>query len=445
MRKNNMLLLLLLLMGSTWFPCTGQIKIEFQEYDLSNGLHVILYPRPDVPVVAVGMMYHVGSKNEDPQRTGFAHFFEHLMFEGSKYIERGELDKLLTEAGATYNANTWYDRTYYYEVLPANQLNLALWIEAERLRHAKVDKKGIETQREVVKEERRLRVDNQPYGRLVEETMKRMYKKHPYRWPVIGYMEHLEAASEGDFKDFYKTFYVPNNATLAVAGNFDPETVKRTIDIYFGDIPKGKKVPRPQVEEPPLGGEVREVVYDNVQLPAVVHAFRTPSIKEPDYYAVNMLMQLLSQGESSRLSRYVKNEKRKALVVGAFPFGLEDSPSVSIIFGIANAGVSPEELEAAMEEEYEKIKKEGISFQEFQKLRNQLETEFYTRNSTMEGIAESLANYHTFFGDANLINTEIQQYLKVTPADIKRVANQYLVKENRVTLYWLPKSKEQSK
>lgn len=443
MKQPTVIALLCLILGFS--PAIGQMQIPFEEYTLPNGLHVILSVRNNVPIVCVSVMYHVGSKNESPNRTGFAHFFEHLMFEGSRYIERGELDKLLTEAGATYNANTWYDRTYYYTILPANQINLALWIEAERMRHAKVDRQGIETQREVVKEERRLRVDNQPYGRIVEEVMKRMYKRHPYRWPVIGYMEHLEAATEDDYKDFYKTFYVPNNATLVVVGNFDLELTKKTIEAYFGEIPHGRNIPRPQVEEPPLGGEVRDIVYDKVQLPAVVHAFRTPGMHDPDYYAVNMLMQILSQGESSRLSRYVKDEKRQALAIGAYPFGLEDSPSVSIVFAVANAGISPQQLEASMEQVYEQIKREGISFKEYQKLRNQLETEFYTRHSTCEGIAESLAEYHTYFKNTSLINTEIQKYFKVSPADLQRVAQKYLVKDNRVTLYWLPESDKNNK
>src|SRR5688572_6685899 len=197
-------------------PLSGQMnKIAFEQYTLDNGLHVILHQDKTTPIVAVSVMYHVGSKNEDPERTGFAHFFEHLMFEGSENLERGDFDKYVQNSGGDLNANTSFDRTFYYEILPSNQLAMGLWLESERMLHAKVDIKGIETQREVVKEERRQRIDNQPYGTILEETFKRAYKVHPYRWPIIGSMAHLEAAVEADYKKFYKDFYVPNNAVLS--------------------------------------------------------------------------------------------------------------------------------------------------------------------------------------------------------------------------------------
>jgi predicted Zn-dependent peptidase len=417
--------------------------IEFVEYDLDNGLHVILHEDHSTPIVAVTIMYKVGSKNEDPQRTGFAHFFEHLLFEGSENIDRGQFDKLITSAGGTNNANTWYDRTFYYEILPSNQLELGLYLESERLLHAKVDSTGIETQREVVKEERRQRVDNTPYGSVLEETMKRAYKVHPYRWSVIGSLDHLNAAKDEEFLEFYKTFYVPENAVLSVAGDLDIEDTKKLIDKYFGDIPKGNHdIPRPSVVEPAQEEEIRDVVFDNIQLPAVIQAYHVPAQGTEDYYAVSMLAQLLSQGESSRLSKSVKDQQQKALFVGAFPLDLED-PGVTIAFGIANAGVSPEDLEQAMDAEYEKVKEELISEREFQKLRNQIENDFVSGNSRIAGIAESLANYHMYFGDANLINTEIERYMKVTREDIQRVAKKYFNDENRVVLYYLPKSAQQ--
>ena len=222
-------------------PVSNQAQlntISFQEFTLDNGLHVILHQDKSTPIVAVSVMYHVGSKNENPERTGFAHFFEHLMFEGSDNIGRGEYDKYIQNAGGTLNANTSWDRTYYYEILPSNQLALGLWLESERMLHAKVDEKGIETQRQVVKEERRQRVDNQPYGSLLEETFKRAYKQHPYKWPVIGSMAHLEAAEEKDYQQFYKDFYVPNNAVLSIAGDIDFEDAKTLITKYFAPIPK---------------------------------------------------------------------------------------------------------------------------------------------------------------------------------------------------------------
>jgi len=218
-------------------------NIKFVEYDLPNGLHVILHQDTSVPIIATTVLYHVGSKDEKADRTGFAHFFEHLLFEGSENIGRGEFDKYLDNAGGTNNANTWYDRTFYYEIVPSNQLAMTLWLESERMLHAKVETKGIETQRQVVKEERRLRVDNQPYGRIIEETMKLAYQTHPYKSSVIGSMEHLDAAKDEDYKSFYKTFYVPNNATLSIAGDINIEETKKMVSAYFADIPKGNPVP----------------------------------------------------------------------------------------------------------------------------------------------------------------------------------------------------------
>ena len=413
--------------------------IEFTEFTLKNGLHVILHEDHSVPLVAVSVLYHVGSKNEEPNRTGFAHFFEHLLFEGSKNIKRGEFDDYIENAGGANNANTTYDRTFYYEIMPSNQLELALWLESERMLHARVDSAGIETQRQVVKEERRQRIDNRPYGSILEETMKRVYTQHPYKSSVIGSMEHLDAAEEKDYKNFYEKYYVPNNAVVSIAGDIDIETAKGLVEKYFSGIPKGKKVIQPKVVEPPQIQEVRDTVYDNIQLPAVVQAFKVPARGEQDYYATKMLFTLLSGGESSRLSKSVKDEQQKALFVGAFPLDLEQNPSVALAFGIASMGVNPLELEAAMNKEYEKVKENLIGEKELQKLKNQFEANFYTQNSTIAGIAETLADNHVYGGNANLINTEIEKYMEVTREEIQAAAKKYLVDENRVTLHYLPK------
>jgi zinc protease len=416
-------------------------NIKFVEYDLPNGLHVILHQDTSVPIIATTVLYHVGSKDEKADRTGFAHFFEHLLFEGSENIGRGEFDKYLDNAGGTNNANTWYDRTFYYEIVPSNQLAMTLWLESERMLHAKVETKGIETQRQVVKEERRLRVDNQPYGRIIEETMKLAYQTHPYKSSVIGSMEHLDAAKDEDYKSFYKTFYVPNNATLSIAGDINIEETKKMISAYFADIPKGNPVPRTPLREPAQTQEVRGTAYDNIQLPAVIHAFKTPGINKADFYAVAMLFKLLSDGKSSRLYKNVKDKQQKALQVNCFPLSLEDDPSVSITYAIASQKTTPEELEAALEAEYEKIKTELVTEEEFAKLLNQIERDFVMQNDGVATIAENLANYHVYYGSANLINSEIDQYMKVTRQDIQRVAQKYLVKTNRTTLYYLPKTK----
>lgn len=414
-----------------------QKQIEFEEYSLKNGLHVILHEDHSTPIVAVTVMYHVGSKNENPERTGMAHFFEHLLFEGSENIGRGEFSRYVENAGGVLNANTTNDRTFYYEVLPSNQLELGLWLESERMLHAKVENEGIETQREVVKEEKRQRMDNQPYGNLLSETMKRAYQDHPYQWPVIGSMEHLNAAQEDEFIDFYKTFYVPNNAVLSIAGDIDIEETKKLIKQYFSGIPKGEnEVPRPDIVEPKKTEEVRDTIWGDDQLPMIVQAYHIPAQGEDEFYAVSMLNKLMSDGESSRLNRAVVEEKELALYAGAFSFPLED-PGVTLAFALANMGVDPKEVEDAMNEEFVKAQQEMITEQELAKVKNQIENDFISSNSSVAGIAESLANYHMYYGDANLINTEIERYLAVTREDILNAAKKYYQPENRVVLYFL--------
>lgn len=425
-----------------YLPVASGQNIKFTEYDLPNGLKVLLHEDHSTPIVAVSVMYHVGAKNEKPDRTGFAHFFEHLLFEGSENIKRGEFDDYISNAGGTNNANTSYDRTFYYEILPSNQLALGLWLESERMLHAKVEQVGIETQRQVVKEERRLRIDNQPYGRLLEETMKRLYSKHPYQHSIIGSMDHLDAAQEGDYKQFYKDFYRPDNAILSIAGDIDIEQTKKLVDVYFKGIPRGKgEIFRPKVVEPALKSEIRDTVYDNVQLPAVIFAYHVPAQGTPDYYALKMLNMVLSQGESSRMNKAIVDEQQKAVAAFSFAIDLED-PSPNIMAAIANMGVDPAGLEKAMDEQIEKIQQELISMTEFQKVQNQVENDFVTANNTVAGIAESLANYEMYLGDANLINTELERFRKVTREDIQRVAKKYFPKNGRVVIYWLPKGKQ---
>jgi zinc protease len=433
-------LITLILLQLTILMSYGQKKrIEFEQFTLKNGMRVILHQDNSTPIVAVSVLYHVGSKNEDPSRTGFAHFFEHLLFEGSENIGRGEYMQLVKENGGTLNANTSYDRTFYYEILPSNQLELALWMESERLLHAKIENIGIETQREVVKEERRQRYDNTPYGSLVDETMKRVFTTHPYGRSIIGSMDHLNAAQRDEFYAFYKKFYVPNNAVLSIAGDINMNQTKKWIEQYFGGIPKGTiTIERPKVQEQSKTKEIRDTVYDNIQLPAVVHAYSFPAQGTPDYYAMDMLSSLLSKGNSSRFQRNIVDKEQKAVYVGAFPLGLEDY-SVSLMFGIVNMGISPAELDKAMIQEVEKTQNELIDDKEFQKLRNQFENDFVNGYSSVAGIAENLANYLVYYGDANLINTELSRYMSVTKEDIQRVAQKYLTPANRVALHYLPK------
>ncbi|MGV3538161.1 MAG: M16 family metallopeptidase [Rufibacter sp.] len=429
-----------LLLGASLAAAAQSNKINFTEYDLPNGLHVILHQDKTTPTVAVTMMYHVGSKNEHPERTGFAHFFEHLMFEGSENVERGKYINMVQSAGGAVNANTSFDRTYYYQILPSNQLALGLWLEADRLRAAKIDQQGVETQRQVVKEEKKQRIDNQPYGSLLQNTFATAYSVHPYRWVPIGSDQYIDRASLREFMDFYRTFYVPNNATLTIAGDLDVEQTKKLVDQYFAPIPKGTiPIIRPSAVEPKQMEEGRKVVFDNIQLPAVVQAYHIPAQGSEDSYAINMLTTLLSGGQSSRLNKALVDKQQKAVTVASIPLSLEN-PGLFINLGIANMGVDVHELERAMDLEIDRVKNEPISDQEFQKLRNQIETDYIKGLATLEGRTEKLASYHTLYGNTNLINTELDKYLAVTKDDLMRVAKQYLTKENRAVLHYLPKA-----
>ena len=416
--------------------------ITFTEYNLPNGLHVILQEDHSTPIVAVSVMYHVGSKNEDPERTGFAHFFEHLLFEGSDNIKRGEYMKFIQSAGGQLNANTTQDRTFYFEVLPSNQLELALWMESERMAHAKIDTIGVETQRKVVKEEKKQRYDNTPYGQLINVIYENAYTKYPYRWSPIGKEQYIDQATLAEFMNFYKTFYVPNNAVLVITGDINAEQTKSLINKYYGDIARGtKEIPRPKETEPVQTAEKRVKFYDNIQLPAIILGYHIPKRGSDDYYAMQLLTQLLSQGKSSRFEKEIVDKQQKAVQAASFDLGNEE-PGLAIMLGIANMGIKPEDLEKSMLGEIEKVKTAGITEEEYKKLENQAENDFVQQNQKDIGVATNLATYYTYQGNANLINTELDRYKKVTKDDIKRVANKYLTKENRLVVYYLPKSEE---
>ncbi len=427
------------LFAASLFGSSAKAAIKFTEYDLPNGLHVILHEDHSTPIVAVSVMYHVGSKNEDPQRTGFAHFFEHLLFEGSDNIKRGEYMKLVQGAGGQLNANTTQDRTFYYEVLPSNQLELALWMESERMLHAKIDEVGVETQRKVVKEEKKQRYDNTPYGQLINVVFENAFTASNYRWSPIGKEQYIDQATMQEFMNFYKTYYVPNNATLVIGGDFTADQATNLIAQYFSDIPKGAPVPRNLPEEPMPTAEKRVNFYDNIQLPAVIVAYHTPKPGTHDYYALDLLGSLLSQGNSSRLQKEVVDKQQKAVNVGAGGVPNEDA-SISLMYGIANIGVKPEELEKSMLAEVEKVQKSGITDAEMKKLMIQTETQLAEENQKVLGVVTNLATYRTFRGNANLVNNELAEYQKVTRADIQRVANKYFTKNNRLVVYYLPKS-----
>ncbi|MCD6333060.1 MAG: insulinase family protein [Bacteroidales bacterium] len=418
------------------------VKLDFKEYDQSNGLHVILQEDHSTPIVVLSIMYHVGSKNENPERTGFAHLFEHLMFEGSDNIPRGEYTRYVEKAGGTLNANTAFDRTYFYEVLPSHQLKLGLWLESERMLHLKLDSLSISTQKGVVIEEIKQREENTPYGSLLREVLRRAYHVHPYRWPVLGSAAQIKESTDQDVQQFYHTFYVPDNAVLTLAGDFDPAEAKEWIKYYFGTISKGKGViPRPPADEPPLNGEIRDTVYDRIQLPAIVQAYRVPAMGTDDYYAVSLLNTLLSGGESSRFTKALVDEQQLALQAVSVPMPLEQ-PGITLTLLLPNIGVDLTKLEQAADQVVEQLQTDLIPQKEFQKLMNQTEAGMINRLASLESRAELLATAYTYYGETNRVNTEIDRYLGLTREDLRQAARTYFRKDNRVVLYYLPKSKQ---
>ncbi|GJQ04577.1 peptidase M16 [Capnocytophaga canimorsus] len=431
----------------TAFLLTGGLsmaqEVAFEEYDLANGLHVILHQDNSAPVVTTGVMYHVGAKDEDPTRTGFAHFFEHLLFEGTKNIERGKWFDIVSSNGGRNNAFTTQDKTYYYEVFPSNNLELALWMESERLLHPVINQVGVDTQNEVVKEEKRQRIDNAPYGKIIYRTgvNPHLFKKHPYGQSVIGSMEHLDAATLDEFIAFKKRFYNPNNAVLVVAGDINIAQTKKWIEKYFGKIPNTAAKPkRVDIQEEPIKQTIKVTEYDaNIQIPMKLYAYRTPGMKEKDAYVLNLISSILSGGKSSRLYKKMVDDKKSALQVLAFSDSQEDYGTY-IIGALPMAGVSLDDLGKDIDQEIEKLQNQLISEREFEKLRNQIETNFVNSNQSTEGIALSLADYYTFYKDTNLINKSVEIYRSITREDIQRAAREYLNPNQRLDLDYLPES-----
>lgn len=415
-------------------------EVIYEEYDLDNGMHVILHQDNSAPVVTTSVMYHVGAKDEDSTKTGFAHFFEHLLFEGSANIERGEFDKIVGSNGGSHNANTNQDRTYYYETFPSNKLEIALWLESERLLHPVINDIGVNTQKEVVQEERRLRVDNSPYGRVGEEMYKRVFTKHPYRWTTIGSMEHLASATLEDFKEFNDQYYVPNNAVLVVAGDIDVPKIKEMIQAYFGPIPRGADIVRKTYTEDPIAETIKGTFYDpNIQLPAILMGYRTPAQTEREAYVLDMISAYLSDGKSSKLYKKMVDEEKTAVQVVAFNASQED-------YGMYLLGALPvgentlTTLATQIDEEINKLHTELISERDYQKLQNKFENRFVNSNSSIAGIANSLARYYMLYDDTSLINTQIEIYRSITREEIMEVAKKYLNPNQRVELEYLPET-----
>ena len=413
-------------------------KVAFEEYDLDNGLHVILHNDPSAPVVVTSVMYHVGSKDEAHDRTGFAHFFEHLLFEGTENIKRGEWFKIVSSNGGVNNANTSDDRTYYYEVFPSNNLELGLWMESERMMHPVINQIGVDTQNDVIKEEKRAVYDNKPYGNYLTVVKENMFKNHPYRWPIIGSMEHLDAATLEEFKAFNKKFYIPNNSVLVVAGDFEKKQAKEWIRNYFGPIKKGEDLVKQTFVEEPITETIKATYQDpNIQIPMILASYRTPSMKTRDARVLEMISSLLSDGKSSVLYKKIVDDKNMALQIGAFTYSNEDY-GMYIIYSLPLGENSTASILKEIDEEIVKLQTELISEKDYQKLQNIIDNQFVNNNANLEGIAENLAKYYLLYGDVNLINTEIDLFHSITREEIREVARRYLNPNQRLLLDYVP-------
>ncbi|MDB9720319.1 insulinase family protein [Winogradskyella sp.] len=436
MKKSLFILALSLLVG---FQANAQ-KVEFEEYKLDNGLHVILHQENGAPVVTVGVMYQVGAKDEIPGRSGFAHFFEHLLFEGTENIERGEWFNIVSANGGRNNANTSQDRTFYYETFPSNKLEVGLWMESERMLHPKIEKIGVDTQNEVVKEEKRQRIDNSPYGKIIYRTGvdKHLFKTHPYGRSVIGSMDDLDAAELSEFQDFNKQYYNPNNATLVVAGDIDVAATKKMIADYFGTIENNAET---NIRETIVESAITETRYateydSNIQIPAYIFSYITPKSVEKDAYVLDYISSILTGGNSSRMYKRMVDQDQVAVQVLAFGQANQDYGTYTM-GALIKGEPDWDSLKATMDEEIKKLQTELITEKEYQKLQNQFETRFVNANSSIEGIASSLATYQMLQGDTSRINKELDIYRTITREDIMRVANKYLNSNQRVEIKYL--------
>lgn len=421
-------------------PETDLGSIKFNEYDLPNGLHVILSPYKNAPVVAVDVWYHVGSKDEEFNRTGFAHLFEHMMFQGSAHVAKAEHMKYIEQAGGAFNGSTTWDRTNYFETVPSNQLELALWLESDRMMTLDISQENLDNQREVVKEERRFRIDNRPYGSAWEKIFSLAYKTHPYHWPVVGYMQHLNSATVGDVRSFFKKYYSPNNAVLAIAGDFVTNDVKQLVKKYFAGIPRGAEIVRPDIVEPPLSGQVRDIVYDNVALSAVYMVYRVPPVASNESEPLSLTAKLLSQGDSSRLYNDLVYQKRIAQSVGALLVDMED-PGVFIVNAVVSPGHKPEEVEERIAAQLSHLASLPPDDRELEKVKNQTSSQWVGRLSRAIGRADNLARFHTFYGSTGEIYNYSDKFSSVTKEKIRDVVEEYLRPQDSVVVYYLPKER----
>jgi zinc protease len=414
-------------------------KFVYQRMQLSNGLTVILNQDRSTPIVNVQLWYHVGSKDEKPGRTGFAHFFEHLMFKGSKNVEPEQHTSIIASVGGQANAYTNEDTTVFWQTVPAHFLPLVLWMEADRMATLRIEQETFVREREVVKEERRMRIENQPYGRLNEIIYEQAFAVHPYRHPVIGSMEDLNAATLADVRDFYATYYVPSNVTVVVSGDFDVAEATNLVNQYLGRVPKAAKaVPRDIPREPKPVKEKRTVVEEAVPLPAVVVAHHITYDGHPDAYPLHILAKVLSDGQSSRIYRKLVYDSGLALTA----FGqanLIEHPNLLYTVAIVNPGQSPAAVEKALIAELDRMKTDGVTPRELQRSKNQFARDYILGRETVQQKATHLAHAEVLHSDITTADGEFDIFQNISQADVQRVAKTYFTPESRVVIHIMPK------
>ena len=415
-------------------------KLQYQMLTLPNGLRVILSEDHSTPIVHVALWYHVGSKNERPGRTGFAHLFEHLMFKGSRNVEPESHTSYISSVGGRSNAYTTEDQTVFWETTPAQYLPLSLWLEADRMATLRVEREGFEREREVVKEERRMRVENQPYGRLSEIIYDRAFTTHPYRHATIGSMADLDAASIDDVREFHRAYYVPENATLTVVGDFDTAQALQLVTQYFGRVPKAARpVPRDIPKEPAQTKERRFTVEEAWPLPAVVVAYHITYDGHPDSYPLHITSKILSDGQSARIPRQLVYTDRIALTAFGSGVILED-PNLFYAVAIVQPGQTPEAAEKALIGEFEKLKTSGVTEHELQRAKNQFARDYIVGRESNEEKSQHLAHAAVIHNDITTADGEFDIFTNITVADVQRVARSYFNEKNRMVLYILPKA-----
>ena len=428
------------LVATLGFAAAPVNKIQFTDTKLKNGLRVIISEDHSAPVVAVAVNYNVGSRDERKGRTGFAHLFEHMMFKGSANVGAGEHPQLVFSNGGSMNGTTNKDRTLYFEILPANQLDLPLFLEADRMRSLDITKENLDNQRNAVQEERRLRVDNQPYGRTFEVRDDLAYENFAYEHSVIGSMADLSAATVDDVAAFFKTYYAPNNAVLSIVGDVDPKVTLEKVRKYFESIPSQPAPPAVDMTEPAQTEERRTTIEDSqARLARLDMVYKTPPSGSPDDDALQVLGTVLSNGRSSRFFENIVRQKQLAANVSAFA-GESRGPSLFTIIGTVNPGKNVAELEAAVDAEIERVKAGPIEDWEIEKARNNARTQLVNSLGSALDRAVTLGEDALFYNDPGRINTRADRIAKVTAADVQRVAKQYLVKPNRTVVITMPKA-----